>query len=102
MTQKEYDKAPKIEQVLYNCTGFLAKNHPSIIEAMTIYAESEVKKLGLFSVTPRLFYVVAEIEEGVWEQITIGLETYKQAKDYKDGCDGKYPNAFIVSSLNEG
>jgi hypothetical protein len=50
MTQKEFDKAPKVEQILYDKTGMLAKNHTDIIEAMTEYAESEVKKLNIFSV----------------------------------------------------
>ena len=52
-------------------------------------------------VMPRLFFVVEEVEEGVWEQITIGLSTYEDAKAYKDRWDGKHPNAFIVASLNE-
>ncbi|MDX5583519.1 MAG: hypothetical protein QNK20_01120 [Aureibaculum sp.] len=47
MTQKEYNKAPKVEQILYDKTGMLAKNHTDIIEAMTEYAESEVKKLNI-------------------------------------------------------
>lgn len=51
MTQEEYDKAPEIDKILYDKTGMLAKNHTGIIEAMTEYAESEVKKLGLFSVS---------------------------------------------------
>lgn len=50
---------------------------------------------------PRLFFVVEEVEEGVWEQITIGLNTYEEAKAYKDRWDGKHPNSFIVASLDE-
>jgi hypothetical protein len=53
------------------------------------------------AVMPRLFFVVEETEDGVWEQITIGLSTYEEAKAYKDRWDGKHPNAFIVASLNE-
>jgi hypothetical protein len=45
MTQEEFDKAPKVEQILYDCTGMLAKNHTDIIEAMIKYAEIEVKKI---------------------------------------------------------
>lgn len=52
-------------------------------------------------VMPRFFFVVEEVEEGVWEQITIGLCTYEEAKAYKNRWDGKHPNAFIVASLNE-
>ncbi len=51
MTQEEYDNAPKVEQILYDKTGMLAKNHTDIIEAMTEYAEGEVKKLNIFSVS---------------------------------------------------
>ena len=53
------------------------------------------------NVMPRLFYVVEEIEEGVWEQVTVGLNSYEEAKQYKERWDGKHPRAFIVSSLNE-
>ena len=62
MTQEEFDKAPKIEQVLYDYTGMLAENHSDIIEAMTIYAESEVKKLNLLDVSNRreLLFLFAE------------------------------------------
>ncbi len=52
-------------------------------------------------VMPRFFFVVEEIEEGVWEQITVPLKTFEEAKAYKDRWDGKHPNAFIVASLNE-
>ena len=51
MTQEEFDKAPKVERILYDKTGMLAKNHTDIIDAMTEYAESEVKKLNIFSVS---------------------------------------------------
>jgi ribonuclease BN (tRNA processing enzyme) len=59
MTQEEFDKAPKIEQVLYDCTGMIAENHSDIIEAMTIYAESEVKKLNLLDVSNRRELLIA-------------------------------------------
>ena len=58
-------------------------------------------QLNIGAVIPRLFFVVEEVEEGVWEQITIGLNTYEEAKAYKDRWNGKHPNAFIVASLNE-
>jgi|LakMenE18May11ns_1017448.scaffolds.fasta_scaffold6746122_1 hypothetical protein len=61
--------------------------------------ETQPSLLG--AVMPRLFFVVEEIEEGVWEQITVPLKTYEEAKAYKDRWDGKHPNAFIVASLNE-
>jgi len=63
--------------------------------------EDETPALNKGAVMPRLFFVVEEVEEGVWEQITIGLCTYEEAKAYKNRWDGKHPNAFIVASLNE-
>ena len=57
-------------------------------------------------VSPRLFFVVAQshTDEGNWEQISNGFEDYSKAKQYRDGsfCKGRWPNAFIVASLNEG
>jgi hypothetical protein len=66
MTQEEFDKAPKIEQMLYDCTGMLAENHSDIIEAMTIYAESEIKKLNLFDVNNRRELLFAFIKD--WKE----------------------------------
>jgi hypothetical protein len=63
--------------------------------------EAETTALNKGAVSNRLFFVVEEIQDGVWEQITIGLSTYEEAKAYKDRWDGKHPNAFIVASLNE-
>ena len=63
--------------------------------------QPENKPCTIHGVMPRLFFVVEEAEDGVWEQITIGLSTYEEAKEYKDRWDGKHPNAFIVASLNE-
>lgn len=63
-------------------------------------------KLPIHSVSPRLFYVVAhsQYEEGNWEQISNGFDEYEKAVKYRDGsfCKGRWPNAFIVASLNEG
>ena len=39
MTQEEFDKAPKLDQILYDTTGMLVKNNKSIKEAMQKYAE---------------------------------------------------------------
>ena len=60
----------------------------------------ETVQLGTNIVIPHLFFVVEEIDDGVWEQITVGLNTYEEAKTFKDRWDGKHPNAFIVASLN--
>ena len=59
MTQEEFDKAPKVERILYDKTGMLAKNHTDIIDAMTEYAESEVKKLNIFSVSQHRELLIA-------------------------------------------
>ena len=40
MTQEEFDKAPLLDQILYNKTGMLAENHTSIAEAMEEYAQN--------------------------------------------------------------
>ena len=39
MTDEEYEKASDLEKILYDRTGMLAKNHPSIVEAMEEYAK---------------------------------------------------------------
>ncbi len=51
-----------------------------------------------------LFFVVSHTEEGNWEQISNGFDDYSKAKLYRDSsfCKGRWPNAFIVASLNEG
>lgn len=43
MTQAEFDKATLAEQILYDCTGMLGENHPTIIEAMDKHANEKVK-----------------------------------------------------------
>lgn len=71
-------------------------------DAIDILENQSVKKSA--SVSPRLFYVVAESqhEEGYLEQITNGL-TYEKAVAYRDGkfCKNRWPNAYILASLNE-
>ena len=55
-------------------------------------------------ITPNLFYVVSpsQIDDGNWEQITKGLKEYSMAVEYMNNsfCKRRYPNAFIVASLN--
>lgn len=63
-------------------------------------AEDIVKLLATPAVSPRLFYLVEEIEEGVLQNITIGLSTYEKAKDYQERWKHRHPNAFILASLN--
>jgi len=53
-------------------------------------------------VVANMFYVVAtNMDEGGLEQITNGLNTYRQAKEYRDSpsCKGKWPNAFIICTI---
>lgn len=45
MTQEEFDKAPLLDQILYDETGMLVENHPSIAEAMDKYHQAKLKKL---------------------------------------------------------
>jgi hypothetical protein len=47
----EFDKAPLLDQVLYNETGMLVVNHPSIAEAMEKYHQAKLKLLGLHIVS---------------------------------------------------
>ena len=47
MTQEEFDKASLLEQILYDETGMLAKNHPSIAKAMEEYYQAKIKLLGV-------------------------------------------------------
>ena len=47
MTGKEYNKASELEKILYDCTGMLAKKHPSIVEAMQKYATAINKNVVL-------------------------------------------------------
>lgn len=45
MGDKEFYEAPLLDQVLYDCTGMLVRNHPSIAEAMEKYHKSKLKKI---------------------------------------------------------
>jgi hypothetical protein len=47
MTQEEFDKSPLLDQILYDCTGMLAENHPSIVEAMQKYADAQLLKTAV-------------------------------------------------------
>lgn len=44
MTPEEYNKASLLKQILYDTTGMLAENHPSIVEAMELYADQREKE----------------------------------------------------------
>jgi len=62
MTQDDFNKAPLIEQILYDTTGMLTKNHTDIIEAMNKYHEAKLKLLGIADVSNLLFCGICEEE----------------------------------------
>lgn len=51
MTQEEFDKAPLLDQILYDTTGMLVENHPNIAEAMDKYHQAKLKLLGISDVS---------------------------------------------------
>ena len=69
------------------------------------FAERVVNKLLIHGVIPRSFYVVAKTYETGEDlaQLSTALDSYERAKTFRDSKFNKekYPNAFIVSSLNE-
>ncbi|MBQ4805536.1 hypothetical protein J8L88_21920, partial [Aquimarina sp. MMG015] len=54
MNEEDYKNATELAKVLYDRTGMLIENHPSIVESMEIYArkyhQSKLKLLGLHPV----------------------------------------------------
>lgn len=62
MTQEEFDKAPLLDQILYDTTGMLVENHPSIAEAMDKYHQAKLKLLGIADVSN---FVRQELERRV-------------------------------------
>tara|TARA_R110000803_G_scaffold169485_2_gene232503 strand:+ start:404 stop:631 length:228 start_codon:yes stop_codon:yes gene_type:complete len=42
MTQEEFNKAPLLDQVLWDCNGMLVENHPDIKDVMEQYASKRV------------------------------------------------------------
>jgi hypothetical protein len=51
MTQEEFDKAPLLDQILYDTTGMLVENHLSIAEAMDKYHQAKLKLLVIADVS---------------------------------------------------
>ena len=71
-------------------------------EAIAIrYHDHKVKTLGLFSVMPRLYYVVID-KDGAFERITDGLP-YDRANQIltSPAYTSKFKDMFLVASLNE-
>lgn len=67
--------------------------------------KSGQKQLPIHGVIPRSFYVVAKTYETGEDlaQLSNALDSYERAKTFRYSKFNKerYPNAFIVSSLNE-
>jgi len=68
-----------------------------------ISKNAELQQSCITDVIPRLFFVVARTSEENLEQITTGLKTYDEAKNYRDSdfCKKRWEYAFVVCSLNE-
>jgi hypothetical protein len=47
MTQEEYNKAPLLDQILYDETGMLVENHQDIAKAMEKYHQAKLELLGI-------------------------------------------------------
>lgn len=65
MTQEDFDKATLAEQILYDCTGMLAENHPSIIETMDKYHQAKLKLLNIGNVVRQSEQLICTFEFGV-------------------------------------
>jgi hypothetical protein len=51
MTQEEFYELPLLDQILYDETGMLVDNHPSIAEAMEKYHQAKLKLLSIADVS---------------------------------------------------
>lgn len=75
------------------------------VEWLKTFIDEREKQLLIHGVIPRSFYVVAKTYETGEDlaQLSIALDSYEKAKTFRDSKFNKkrYPNAFIVSSLNE-
>jgi len=71
-------------------------------EYATLKLQEKDKEIERLKGEKGKFYVVAKSSEENWEQITQGLDTYDQAKHYKDSafCKDKWKNSFIVQQIN--
>ena len=55
MTQDEFDKAPLLDQILYDETGMLVKNHPDIKDCMQKYADQQLILSGVTQRSEQFF-----------------------------------------------
>jgi DNA-binding transcriptional regulator LsrR (DeoR family) len=70
MTQEEFDKAPLLDQILYDETGMLVENHPSIAEAMEKYHQAKLKLLGIANVSDSDHWTCEKCGKVPNEQVT--------------------------------
>jgi len=49
----------------------------------------------------KVFYVIARNQEDGFEQLSVGLDSYEKAVNYRDKpfTKARYPNAFIVGEF---
>ena len=63
------------------------------------------KQTGAVNISPRSFYVVTPSDLDNLTALSIELDNYERAKEHRDRARKNkrktYPNAFIVSTLNE-
>lgn len=72
MTQEEFDKAPLLDQILYDETGMLVKNHKDIAEAMEKYHQAKLKAINYILRYEQLTVKKWEIDFG--GDVLAGLE----------------------------
>lgn len=88
MTQEEFDKAPLLDQILYDETGMLVENHPSIAEAMEKYHQAKLELLGIVDVVGRSEQLKAEDKDlpfADYLEKWYELPRYEKVYDRKDG-----------------
>ncbi len=88
MTQEEFDKAPLLDQILYDETGMLVENHPSIAKAMEKYHQAKLKLLGIGGVVSSADYkhiwkLMDELNTIMWESYMIKGKDFGRQEGYK-------------------
>ena len=83
MTQDEFNKAPKLDQILYDCTGMLVKNHPDIAEAMQKYADQQLIIQRLSNQRELLLAVICEYNKINTQKGIIEVEKWIKKQHYK-------------------
>jgi len=79
MTQDEFNKAPKLDQILYDCTGMLVKNHPDIADAMQKYADQQLLIQGdAISLARAEKYGRHQHHLGTQQKALVSLEDWRQ------------------------